>query len=336
MKRLLVAVPLLLLAPTVPAHAEGYPAPDGYVLDEDHFLGPGVETRLERQLAAYDRRTTNQVAVAVVHTFGGMTPEDYGLGLFNRWGVGTEAKDNGVLLVLAVDDRQSRLQVGRGLGDVLTDDEAQTVLDDVVAPAAADGDLDSAVVRAVTAVRAQLGETPARTPVAAAPAGDPFRGGTAEPVYADDVVQPDGGTVPDGGPYPDGPTTAFPVDNGPGGPSFLGFGVIAVLVAAVVAFVRRLGGSSGGSGGTWTGSDDDTWSGARRAGFLGGALGSGAFGRGGFGRAGSGSGSSGWGGSDSGSSSSSSVGGSDSGSSGSSGGSFGGGSSDGGGASGSW
>lgn len=325
MKRLLVALSLLLLA--VPAHAEGYPSPDGYVLDQDSFLSPGVQTRLERQLADYDRRTTNQVAVALLHSFDGMTPEDYGLGLFNAWGVGTAAKNNGVLLVLAVDDRESRLQVGKGLEEVLTDGEAQTVLDDVVAPAAREGDLDAAVVRAVAAVRAQLGETPVTVPAAPAPKGTVFRGGTSTPTYADDVVDsaPVGDPV-DGPPFSDGgPTDGFPtVSPSPGLGAFFGFAALGLVVVGALAVAARVFGGSGGSprGGPWP-SDDDSWSAARRTGFLGGAFGSGAFGNRHTG--------SGW------SSGSSSSGSSDLGSSGSSGGSsFGGGSSDGGGASGSW
>lgn len=247
------AVAALLLLPLAGvASADDYPRPDGYVLDEGGFLRPGVEARLERLLADYDARTTNQVGVALVHTLDGIDPADYGFGLFNAWGIGTAEKDNGVLLLLAVDDRASRIQVGLGVEELLTDEEAQTVLDDVLAPAARAGNLDAAVLRSVSAIRAQLGEprAPAR---AVAPKQDPFTGGEAQPLYPDDVVaEPVGG-----GDYP---TTTYPVTDSPGFSDDFGEGLgvfvlfgLGIAVSVVLNVLRAGSGRPSGSG-TWFGS----------------------------------------------------------------------------------
>ena len=245
---LLAALGALLLA--APASAEGYPAPDGYVLDEAGSLGPGVEERLERQLADYDARTTNQVAVALVRTLDGVDPADFGLGLFNAWGIGTAEKDNGVLLLLAVDDRATRIQTGLGVEDLLTDEEAQGVLDDVLAPAARAGNLDAAVLRSVSAIRSQLGE--GRGPARRGPARpDPFRGGEAEPVYEDVVQEPTAGGPGDDYPATTYPVSAFPDDDG--FPVVFGLVGLGVAVGIVTSVLRGDTGRPSGSG-AWFGS----------------------------------------------------------------------------------
>ena len=178
MKRLLLLAALLPLLVAAPARAEDYPAPDGFVVDTAGVLPASTEAALERELSAYDQRTTNQVAVLVIRSLEGQELEGYATQVFNTWGIGQRGVDNGVLLLLAIDDRQDRIEVGRGLESVLTPHRAQLVLDNVMRPALRQEDYAAAVTNGERAVRALLGDRS----VAGAPArtGDVFAGGASE------------------------------------------------------------------------------------------------------------------------------------------------------------
>ena len=285
MKRLaLLAGVLSLLAVAPTAWAEDYPAPDGFVVDTAGVLSAPVEASLERELSAYSLRTTNQVAVLVVRSLDGQTIEDYATALFNSWGIGQRDKDNGVLVLVAVDDRQDRIEVGTGLEDVVTEHRAQLILDNVMRPALRQEDYAAAVTRGERAVRAFLGD---RSVAAAAPAsGDVFGGGgTGEQDATTGDLLTNTGTDP-----VDQPTNSSPPNVGwliaPGA-------VVLAVIAALAVFFR--GGGGGFSGG-----------GPRRGGggFWGGYGGGGGFSSGGGFDGGSAGGSAGGGGSFGGGSSS--------------------------------
>ena len=66
--------------------ASGRPArPDGYVADDAGALNAGTQADLDAQLADYEARTTNEIAVAIVHTTGAQPIEDYASALFREW-----------------------------------------------------------------------------------------------------------------------------------------------------------------------------------------------------------------------------------------------------------
>jgi uncharacterized protein len=98
--------------------------------------------------------------VAIVDTTGGSSIEDYALELFNRWGVGHRDDNDGVLLVVAAEDRKLRIQTGRGLRDRLSDQRAKQIIDAHIVPRLKRGDYDGGVVAGVEAIRRQLGFAP--------------------------------------------------------------------------------------------------------------------------------------------------------------------------------
>jgi uncharacterized membrane protein YgcG len=118
-------VPGLLL--TVSLFAEDFPHFTGFVNDFADQLPLESAQALEQKLRAYERRTGNEVAVAIVPSLNGMTVDDYARGLFRAWGVGKYGVDNGVLFLWAPKERKFRIEVGRGLEGVLTNAEAQRI-----------------------------------------------------------------------------------------------------------------------------------------------------------------------------------------------------------------
>lgn len=145
-----------LLAPitlATAARAQSVPDPgDGYVHDFASILSDDVENELEAELAAFERDTTNEVAVVTIDTLGGADLEEYSLELANRWGVGRAGRDNGVVLLVAQHDRELRIEVGRGLEGTLTDDVARSIVDDEIVPALRAGDYDRGVSDGVASI----------------------------------------------------------------------------------------------------------------------------------------------------------------------------------------
>lgn len=192
MRRLLLGLVLVtLLAPA--AWAAELPVADGFLVDAAQVIPDAQEARLEADLQAYSDRSTNQIGVAVVDTIGDRSIEDYARELFNEWGVGMASENNGVLLVIAVGSRLSRIEVGAGLTAQLTDDDAATILADF-AFFARRGDFAGGVEQAERAIRTTLGDTDAQDPLpvpdaALDDAPSDFGGGTTPFEPTEDPLQ---------------------------------------------------------------------------------------------------------------------------------------------------
>ena len=141
------------------------------VVDAAGVLEEATEQSLDAELLDYQQRTTNQIAVALVDTTGQTSIEDYTIDLARSWGVGQKGKDNGVVLLLAIDDHKMRIEVGRGLEGDLTDLESGRIIRDVLRPRLQAGDYAGAVEDGVRAIRFALGDTTV-TPPSTVPNGD--------------------------------------------------------------------------------------------------------------------------------------------------------------------
>ncbi len=95
--------------------------PNGFVNDFAEVLTEEQIARLSEQLRVYEEQTSNEMAIVTVPTMDGDIIEPYATRLFETWGIGKEETNNGVLLLLAIEDRKLRIEVGYGLEDTLTD-----------------------------------------------------------------------------------------------------------------------------------------------------------------------------------------------------------------------
>lgn len=116
------------------AQAQSYPQPRGFVNDYANIIEDSTERRLESQLADLEKKTTKEISVLTVESLEGVTVEEYAVEVFERWGVGKEGEDNGVLFLVARDDRKMRIEVGYGLEGDLTDAQSKRILDQDVKP----------------------------------------------------------------------------------------------------------------------------------------------------------------------------------------------------------
>lgn len=133
-----------------------FPPLTGRVVDQADILTPETETALVAKLDDLESATSRQVAVITVASLQGYEIEDYGYQLGRLWGIGEARKDNGVLLLIAPNERRVRIEVGYGLEPVLTDAFSNAILQDIVLPRLREGKPNEAVVAGVDALVAQL------------------------------------------------------------------------------------------------------------------------------------------------------------------------------------
>ncbi len=146
----------LLWLPSLSPAAEGEPLPvpplTAPVTDLADLLPPGDETPLNDRLLALSRDKGSQVAVLIVPT---TQPEDifsYSFRVADTWKLGRKGVDDGVLLVIAVQDRKTHLQVGYGLEGAIPDARAKQILEDIIRPRFQAGDFPGGVNAGVDAV----------------------------------------------------------------------------------------------------------------------------------------------------------------------------------------
>lgn len=131
---LALSVAVWLLTGAGLAHAQELPTPVGKVNDFAEVLQPADRAALETALADLERATSAEVAVVTIRSLYGQTVEAYATALFNTWGIGKKGKDNGVLVLVAVDDRKMRIEVGYGLEGVLPDGLSGAIIRETFTP----------------------------------------------------------------------------------------------------------------------------------------------------------------------------------------------------------
>jgi uncharacterized protein len=111
------------------------PNPPRLVTDLSGVLSADQLAALEQKLVAIDDSSSNQIAVVILPTLNGVPKEEYATKLFREWGIGNKKSRNGVLLLIAIQDRQIRIEVGYGLEGAIPDVTALSIIDNDIKPA---------------------------------------------------------------------------------------------------------------------------------------------------------------------------------------------------------
>ncbi|PJZ85476.1 TPM domain-containing protein [Leptospira harrisiae] len=133
-----------------------YPELTSPVMDPSHFLNNESKQQLERQLLDEEKETTNQVVVYIADSLNKNTIEEETIAIFEKWKLGTKTKDNGVLFLLAPNDKKVRIEVGYGLEGTLTDVTAKRIIDEIIIPNMKSGNSTGAVVQGTNAILDQI------------------------------------------------------------------------------------------------------------------------------------------------------------------------------------
>ncbi|NWA85365.1 YgcG family protein [Pseudomonas sp. D2002] len=143
---------LMVAGLLVTAQAETSPigvALDQRVIDLTGTLDAQTLARLKLELDALERRKGSQVAVLLVPTTGDASIEDYANQVFRAWKLGRKDVNDGILLLVAKDDRKVRIEVGYGLEGTVTDLLAHRIIDEHITPAFRQGNYVGGVARGV-------------------------------------------------------------------------------------------------------------------------------------------------------------------------------------------
>jgi uncharacterized protein len=125
--------------------------PEGYVSDFAQVIDPQSKAALENYCGAVERATGVQIALVTLNTLEGEPIEDVANTIFRAWGVGQKGKNEGIMLLLVVGDRRSRLEVGYGLEPFLPDGFVGSILREM-RPALRSGQYGDAMIAAAQSI----------------------------------------------------------------------------------------------------------------------------------------------------------------------------------------
>lgn len=154
--RWLLAALLLCWAVVLQAAPVAIPPLSARVTDLTQTLDAGQRAQLESQLAGLEQRKGAQIAVLLVPTTGEDSIEDYAVRAFEQWKLGRKGVDDGVLLVVAKNDRTLRIEVGYGLEGTITDVQAGRIIREQIVPFFQKGDFAGGIQAGVDSLIALI------------------------------------------------------------------------------------------------------------------------------------------------------------------------------------
>lgn len=137
-----------------------FPDPVGFVTDTAKILNVEIRESLENELRTFARSNGYEIAVLVVPSLEGETVENYAVKVFEKWKIGNSKLDTGVLFLIAIEDRQMRIEVGYGAEPVLTDSASSQILNNVVKPLFKEGKYGEGIIAGVKNIENVLSGEP--------------------------------------------------------------------------------------------------------------------------------------------------------------------------------
>lgn len=153
------ALALPLLAPGhVAAQAKhiDVPPPRGFVSDFAGVVDPATRQRLELLIQELKQKTGSEIAVVTVRSTQPETVDDYAMAIAEHWKPGDQKKDNGVVFLVATEDRKMHILTGYGVEGPLPDGKVGAIRDQLVVPAFRQGDFSRGIADATTALAAEI------------------------------------------------------------------------------------------------------------------------------------------------------------------------------------
>lgn len=150
------------------AHALPVPSMRGFVNDPHDLFSTQAKSSLISEVAEINRRTDAQVAVLVLPSLEGENLETFATQTFNTWRLGNAQRNDGVLILVAWQDRRVRVEVGRGLETTITDALASQVIKEQMLPYFREGDLLSGLQHGLKGIDALLSGQPLPSPASPA------------------------------------------------------------------------------------------------------------------------------------------------------------------------
>lgn len=161
LKTLFVVLVISLVAVVNPAHAQSFPELTGRVVDQADLLDPEQEANLTTRLEQLETQSNRQFVVATINSLEGYDIESYGYQLGRTWAIGQDGdgeteKDNGIILLVAPNDRKVRIEVGYGLEGIMTDALSSVIIQNDILPQFRNGDMAAGILAGADRIALQL------------------------------------------------------------------------------------------------------------------------------------------------------------------------------------
>jgi uncharacterized protein len=170
---LFVAIWLSIAGANVAAQ-QPVPPLTGHVVDTTGTLSAEALASLENKLAAFEGRKGSQIIVLLVRTTAPEAIEQYSLRVAEEWRIGRSGVDDGIVLLVALDDRRMRFEVGYGLEGAVPDALARRIIAETIAPRFYEQDIAGGLDAGLDAVIGLVDGEPLPVPVVREPDGEPF------------------------------------------------------------------------------------------------------------------------------------------------------------------
>lgn len=132
---LLMAAALLCAVPATTVHAQQIPDPQGFVNDFAGVVDSSYEQQMTELIRAITQATDVEVAVVTIDSYAPFgSIEQYSIELAEQWGVGGADNDTGVILLIAIEERELRIEIGYGLEGIIPDGRAGQIRDEYMVP----------------------------------------------------------------------------------------------------------------------------------------------------------------------------------------------------------
>jgi len=139
------------------AHAFDLPPNDGFVTDTAGVLSESEDEQLESALQLYKEQTTNEIAVLIVNTADGEPLADIAVEVGREWGVGSKENDNGILILIAYEDRELFIATGYGLEGAVPDIVAKGIIDSDIVPYFREGQYFDGIQSGIDSLQKHIG-----------------------------------------------------------------------------------------------------------------------------------------------------------------------------------
>ncbi|MBL0337844.1 MAG: TPM domain-containing protein [Rhodospirillaceae bacterium] len=145
-----------LSSPNIFGAPPTYPSLTGRVVDQAGILTPAQKDQLSIILEKHEQKTSNQVVVAIVRSLEGHDIAEYAVGLLRHWQLGVQGQNNGVLLLISIDDREVDIEVGYGLEGTLTDAISHDIIQEKIIPFFKKGEYEAGIFESVNSIMLAL------------------------------------------------------------------------------------------------------------------------------------------------------------------------------------
>lgn len=258
--RLFTLILLVATATSTVVRADEVPIPPlkARVTDQTGTLSPTQRATLEARLKEFEQRKGSQIAVLIVPTTQPEAIEQYSIRVVDQWKLGRKGIADGLLLLVAKNDRKVRIEVGRGLEGVIPDAIARRVIAEVIAPYFRNGDfaggVDAGVSRLIRVIDGEPLPPPKKRPSSAAGLGDLL-------LFAIPIAALFGFMMRSWF----GPLLGATVTGSATGLVFwlilgtLMLPIAAAVAAFIITMMMGMNGRGGGPGGGWSSGDGSGW-----------------------------------------------------------------------------